>query len=90
MNMQFGANNIQQRVNSGNSKVNLSGKTVLITGCSRGLGLGLARNFISAGCLVIATCRTPSKAPELGEVIKRGVKGSCVIACDVDSEQSIE
>lgn len=34
-------------------------KTVLITGCSSGYGLATARYFLSKGCQVVATMRTP-------------------------------
>ena len=38
---------------------------VLITGSNRGIGLGLARAYISKGAHVIATCRTPENVKEL-------------------------
>ena len=38
---------------------------VLITGSNRGIGLGLARAYISKGAHVIATCRTPENVEEL-------------------------
>lgn len=37
----------------------------LITGCSSGLGLALARQVQASGHTVIATSRTPSRTPEL-------------------------
>lgn len=40
-------------------------KVYLITGCSGGLGLALARAAIRAGHKVIATSRNPSKTPEV-------------------------
>lgn len=41
-------------------------KTVLITGCSRGIGLGLVKASLSeANTFVIATCRSPSTSIEL-------------------------
>ena len=39
--------------------------TALITGSDRGMGLALAREFVSRGWRVIATCRDPGKASEL-------------------------
>ena len=39
--------------------------TVLITGSNRGIGLELARGYAERGWMVIATCRTPSKATDL-------------------------
>ena len=47
--------------------------TWLITGCSSGFGLSLARIVQSAGHNVIATSRNPDKTPELvAEVERRG------------------
>nr|ACO10544.1 C-factor [Caligus rogercresseyi] len=43
-------------------------KSVLITGCNRGLGLGLVKEFLKEGSLpnkIVATCRDKSKAEEL-------------------------
>jgi NAD(P)-dependent dehydrogenase (short-subunit alcohol dehydrogenase family) len=37
-------------------------KTVLITGCSSGYGLGTARHFHAQGWNVVATMRTPREA----------------------------
>ena len=39
--------------------------TVLITGANRGIGLGLAARFLSAGWRVIACCRAPERATAL-------------------------
>jgi len=64
-------------------------KTVLITGCSRGIGLGLVKEFISKEYNVIATCRNPGKSEELSAVLSSsGQNGP--IACDVSSHDSIE
>nr|ACO11407.1 C-factor [Caligus rogercresseyi] len=43
-------------------------KSVLITGCNRGIGLGLVKEFLKSESLpnkIIATCRDKSKAEEL-------------------------
>ena len=40
-------------------------KTVLITGCSRGVGLGLVKEYLKRDFQVIATCRNPESASEL-------------------------
>lgn len=42
--------------------------TVLITGSNRGLGLEFARQYAAAGWRVVATCRRPDAATELGEL----------------------
>lgn len=45
-------------------------KTVLIVGASRGLGLGLAKQFSNEGWQVIATVRNPQQADALAEIPK--------------------
>lgn len=40
-------------------------KTILLAGASRGLGLGLVREYLAHGWSVVATARDPSKATEL-------------------------
>ncbi|MGL6161428.1 SDR family oxidoreductase [Microbulbifer sp.] len=39
--------------------------TILITGCNRGLGLELSRQFVADGWRVLATCRDPDSAGAL-------------------------
>ena len=41
--------------------LNLSGKTVLITGASRGIGEAAAKTFVQAGANVMLTARTADK-----------------------------
>ena len=40
--------------------------TYVVTACNRGLGLEFARQLSARGARVIATCREPAAAPELG------------------------
>ena len=40
----------------------LTGKTTIIVGASRGLGLGMATAFAEAGAPVVAVARTASRA----------------------------
>jgi len=61
--------------------------TVLITGANRGIGLGLARHYLSAGANVVATCRTPSKASELKNL--KGGDRIRIHKLDVTSDQSV-
>lgn len=48
-----------------------TGKTVLLIGASRGLGLGLAGELAGRGWQVIATARDPAKATELAALAAR-------------------
>lgn len=63
-------------------------QTVLITGASRGIGLGLVKTFLKKGFNVIATCRNPSAASELNEVLKNSKQNEAV-ALDVASDESV-
>ncbi|ETS85825.1 hypothetical protein PFICI_03850 [Pestalotiopsis fici W106-1] len=62
--------------------------TWLITGCSSGLGLQLARHALAAGHHVIATSRTPSKTPELVQEVESA--GGRWLSLDVTSPLSAE
>jgi NAD(P)-dependent dehydrogenase (short-subunit alcohol dehydrogenase family) len=59
------------------------GKTVLITGANRGLGLEFARQYAADGWTVIGTARTPEKATELKAL---GVR---VMQLDVADAESV-
>ncbi|KAL6716165.1 hypothetical protein ACLMJK_005731 [Lecanora helva] len=58
----------------------------LITGCSSGFGLSLARIVQAGGHTVIATSRNPSKTPDLVEEVKS--HGGQWIGLDVDDRSS--
>lgn len=65
-------------------------KRIVITGSTRGIGLGLAREFLKRDCSVAISGRTPetvaAAAAELGEYY--GVHRVCSQACDItDSAQ---
>jgi NAD(P)-dependent dehydrogenase (short-subunit alcohol dehydrogenase family) len=62
---------------------------VLITGSNRGIGLALASAYAKAGWRVIATCRDPGHATELGG-IAAAHPNMTVEALDVTSSPSIE
>jgi len=64
-------------------------QTVLITGASRGIGLGLVKLFCNNGYNVIATCRNPAAASDLSSLLS-----SCnqppAVALDVASDESVD
>jgi len=62
-----------------------AGKTVLITGANRGLGLGFATAFTAAGAHVVACCREPEKAKDLNALEPKPT----VLALDLASEESL-
>ena len=59
------------------------GKTVLITGANRGLGLQFAKQYAAEGFDVIGTARVPEKATELKET------GAEVLQLDVTKDDEI-
>jgi len=63
-------------------------KTALITGCSRGIGYGLVMEFLKRDFRVIATCRNPEKAIDLGTILEQH-KQFPAISLDVASSESI-
>jgi NAD(P)-dependent dehydrogenase (short-subunit alcohol dehydrogenase family) len=64
-------------------------KTVLITGCSKGIGLETALAFARAGYKVFATMRNPDKAPELAHRAKEESLDILIRKMDVDSDDSV-
>ena len=64
------------------------GEVVLITGASRGIGLGLVKEFLSKGYQIVATCRNPDKAVDLSKVLQDANQEPAV-TLDVTSDESI-
>jgi NAD(P)-dependent dehydrogenase (short-subunit alcohol dehydrogenase family) len=62
---------------------------VVITGCSRGIGLGLVKEFCKRNVQLIATCRNPKSATELAQVLKEhGQAEACPL--DLTSKESVQ
>ena len=79
----FGANSTAEEVTAG---LDLSGKTILITGAAAGLGRESARVLAARGAHIIATARTQERAAEaLGKI---GAEGTA-IACDLSEPASV-
>jgi len=64
----------------------LAGRTVLVTGSNRGLGLEFVRQLKEQGATVIATCRTPAKAQALNDL---GVRVEALDTSDIRSVTSL-
>ncbi|KAK2718276.1 hypothetical protein QYM36_005548, partial [Artemia franciscana] len=64
-------------------------KTVLITGCHKGIGLGLVNQYLKEGYKVVATTRHVEESTELKECLKKAGEDP-VIKMDVTDDASIE
>ncbi|MBD3319810.1 MAG: SDR family NAD(P)-dependent oxidoreductase [Chitinivibrionales bacterium] len=62
---------------------------ILITGTSRGIGLALAKSFLSHGATVFATVRNPSSAASLQELQKAHDTALVIVPCDVSRDESV-
>ena len=64
----------------------------LVTGASRGLGLGIVKTLHWLGYTVIATCRRPEAAAELNSYAEEAIAGGAkvhVFQMDVSSSSSV-
>ena len=86
------ADEISQTIADGRSKaevqmVNLSNKTVVITGASRGIGEAAAYEFAEAGANVVLAARSLDKVSAIAKSI--GDK-SIAVSCDVSNEAEVQ
>lgn len=63
-------------------------EVVLITGASRGIGLGLVKEFLCKGFAVVATCRNPDKAVDLAKILQDANQKPAV-RLDVTNDESV-
>jgi NAD(P)-dependent dehydrogenase (short-subunit alcohol dehydrogenase family) len=66
-----------------------SPRTILLAGASRGLGLGLAREFLRRGWHVIATARTPDSAGSLQDLHRTHADLLTIAPLDIANSASI-
>jgi NAD(P)-dependent dehydrogenase (short-subunit alcohol dehydrogenase family) len=64
--------------------------STLITGANRGLGLEFARQYLSDGWQVYATCRNPATASELRRLAGNSDDKFRILAMDVTDPASIQ
>ena len=65
-------------------------KSVIITGCSKGIGFETALAFGRAGYQVFATMRNPTKDTKLKKIIKDESLPITISTMDVDSDESVK
>lgn len=72
------------------TETTFSGKTVVITGAGRGLGLGMARRFGQAGAHVVIAEIDPETGPQAAETLRReGLSASFELLDVRDPAQSV-
>ena len=72
------------------SRTELSGKSVIVTGASRGIGEATVREMVELGCHVLAVARSKNQLDELVESLQ-GEKGSvCAMQCDVSDYSQVQ
>ena len=52
-------------------ELNLAGRTALITGASKGIGLAVAKRFASEGCNLVLAARSEGRLEEAADAIAR-------------------
>jgi short-subunit dehydrogenase len=70
-------------------RMEFCGKTVVIAGASRGLGLELARSFASEGAHVVLLARNRSQLSEAARELAAAGASVSVRACDVTKEDEV-
>ncbi|GAB2576416.1 SDR family oxidoreductase [Spirosoma areae] len=63
--------------------------TILITGCSTGIGFATAEVMARNGHTVYATMRNPQRAPELAQLAQRDNLPILILPMNVDSDESV-
>jgi 3-oxoacyl-[acyl-carrier protein] reductase len=70
--------------------VRLDGKSAIITGASKGLGLAMAKEFAASGANVAILARDPGGLAEAEATVKAGASGKvATFACDVSKAADI-
>lgn len=70
--------------------MNFSGKTVIITGASSGIGLATARAFSKAGANVVLAARSADRLVELSNELPRSLAVLCDVSRESDCRQMVE
>ncbi len=82
----FGYGSTAEEVTRG---LDLSGRTILITGCNSGIGLESFRVLASRGAHIIAAARTVEKAERAAREVGAGDRTTAV-ACELSDPSSVE
>jgi NADP-dependent 3-hydroxy acid dehydrogenase YdfG len=69
--------------------MDVSGKVVIITGASAGIGLATARRFAGAGAKVVLVARSTDKLTALAEELRRQGHDALPITADMRDQQAV-
>ncbi|WP_069173916.1 SDR family NAD(P)-dependent oxidoreductase [Streptomyces griseus] len=70
-------------------RIDLSGRTAVVTGSSQGIGLAIAKGLAEAGAAVVLTGRSSERLDTAAGGLHATVRGAAVraVACDLSTEQ---
>jgi NAD(P)-dependent dehydrogenase (short-subunit alcohol dehydrogenase family) len=68
--------------------LDLSGRTAIVTGASRGIGLAIAQELAAAGASVVLTSRKQEAADEAAKQVAGAAAGYCAHATDEDAARN--
>jgi NAD(P)-dependent dehydrogenase (short-subunit alcohol dehydrogenase family) len=71
-------------------KVNYHMKTVIITGSTRGIGFGLAKEFLKRGCKVVISGRTQEACDKAVAELSAGNGNLFAVSCDVTKHEEVQ
>ena len=67
----------------------LAGRSVIVTGASKGIGRGIAKRFAEAGCRVTVVARSAEAAKVVAEDIAIAGGAAIPVAADVSTEEGV-
>ena len=70
-------------------KLNLEGKTAIVTGAGRGLGRAMSVALADAGANVVVTARTKEQIDETAELVRETGRRALAVTCDVTDSASV-
>lgn len=70
-------------------RMTFKGKTVVIAGGSRGLGLELARGFAKEGAHVVLLARNRAKLAEVAQELESAGSSVSILGCDITKEDEV-
>ncbi|HEX2085147.1 MAG TPA: SDR family NAD(P)-dependent oxidoreductase, partial [Solirubrobacteraceae bacterium] len=68
----------------------MTGRKVLLTGASSGIGLAAARAFADAGCDVALVARNPDGLAVAAQVVRARGRRAIVLPCDVSDQAAVD